>query len=545
MKSKVSALSLTGLLSSVALTALAAACGGEAPTPQTAVTVTPPSSPATTAAAPPAPAATTPDADFRKEAPKAGPEVTFVPPKIVEGRLKNGIRVLLVERHDLPIVAVHIASDRGADQAKTPGLGSFVAGMLSGGTKTRSALELSDAWDSIGGSYSTFGDFDAVGVNGQVLASKLDAGLELLADMFQSSAFPVDELDRMRTRRLSSLAQEKDNPNATLSRQVVGTLYGATHVYGTPLLGTEDALKKLTSADLQRFHGDFLRPDHTVVAVAGDVTRADLMAKLEKLLGTWGGKAKGRVTPPAPAAPKAGASRLVLVDRPGATQSHVALCDMGPPRVSKDYDALVVMNTILGGQFSSRLNLNLREKHAYTYGAGTHFDFRRGNGPFSTYGAIVRESTVPAIREIFAEVKRIRTDLVSAEELEAAKAYLIRQLPARFETTDATAATILRLPISDLPLDEFATRPARIAKITAEDVKRVARAYLRPETLRLVVLGDAQVVREGLEAFGKEEGLGALAVRPTVAPAGAGSSPSLTKGEKDAKSSGSPSAPPK
>ena len=178
--------------------------------------------------------------------------------------------------------------------------------------------------------------------------------------------------------------------------------------------------------------------------------------------------------PGEPPAPDDKAARIVLIDRPGASQSNVAVALPGVPRTSKDFDAILMMNTILGGQFSSRLNMNLREKHAYTYGAGSCFDFRHGAGPFRAGGAIVRESTEPAIREMLTEIERMRTELVIDEELADAKANVIKQLPARFETAGATAATLASLAIYGLPLDEFATRPARLQKVTREDVKRVA-----------------------------------------------------------------------
>jgi len=234
-----------------------------------------------------------------------------------------------------------------------------------------------------------------------------------------------------------------------------------------------------------------------------------VVAQVTRAFGSWKGQSPKAKVPAAPPEPKSDVPRVVLVDRPGATQSSVALTLVGVPRQNKDYDALLVMNTILGGAFSSRLNMNLREAHAYTYGAGSSFDFRHGPGPFRAGGAIVREKTGPAVTEILKELDRLRTDPVSDAELADAKAYLVRTLPARFETTGNTADTLASLAVYGLPLDEYATRPARFGKVTADDVKRVAATYLAPGAYHLVVVGDAKVV----EAQLGEVGLGQVSVR--------------------------------
>ena len=461
---------------------------------------------APTAAAPPA-AAPAP-ADPRKTPPAPGPEVTFVPPRIEEAKLSNGVRVLVVERHELPIVAVEITTDRGADQAG-PGVGAFAGEMLVQGTKTRSSLELSDAMGKLGATYASGVGFDGGGVSGQSLAPKVGEVLTLLADAYTSPAFAKVEVDRERVRRLTALGQMNDRPASLLSIALARTLYPAGHPYCAPLLGTEDALKKVTPADLARFHAAHFQPDRTTVAFAGDITRAQAVKEAERVLGAWKGTAAPAKDPEAPPPVAADAPAIVLVDRPKLTQSTVSVALPGVPRSTPDHEALLVMNTILGGKFSSRLNMNLREQHAYTYGARSGFDMRHGPGPFTAGGAIVRESTGPAVKEIFAEIRRMRAELVTDEELNDAKSNLIRQLPARFETAGATASTLADLAIYHLPLDEFATRAAKIQGVTREDVRRVAEAYLVPERMRAVMVADASAVREQLPALG----LGAVDVQ--------------------------------
>ncbi|WP_437782636.1 M16 family metallopeptidase [Sorangium sp. So ce1097] len=469
---------------------------------------TPPAAKAPAPAAAPPPAAPPPEAAdaFRKSPPPRGPEVVFVPPRIEEAKLANGIRVLVVERHELPIVAVDVTTVRGADQA-APGVGAFAGAMLTQDTKTRSALQFSDALGKLGARFSSGVGFDGGGVQGQSLAPRFGEMLTLLGDAYMNPAFAPAEIERERSRRITQLAEMNDRPASLLSIAQGMTLYPEGHPYSAPLLGTEAALKKITAGALAKFHAAVFRPELTTVAIAGNITKADAVKEVERVFGAWKGpaaappvpaKAENPAEPPALAA---GAPRVVIVDRPGLTQSTVTVTLPGVPRATKDYDALLVMNTLLGGQFSSRLNLNLREKHAYTYGARSGFDMRHGPGPFSAGGAVVRENTGPAVREIFAEIDRMRGEPVTLEELEDAKANLIRQLPARFETAGATASTIAALAVYDLPLDEFATRPARIRRITPADVQRVAQKYLVPEQLRVVLVGDAGAVGEQLSAL--------------------------------------------
>lgn len=437
------------------------------------------------------------DEAFRSKPPASGEPMPFVPPTIIEQKLANGVRVLLVERHQLPIVAFQIVVDRGADQL-TPGAGAFLGAMLTQGTKTRSALEISDALGKLGAQFGSWGSLDSVGVNAKVLAQGFPEALALLADCVRNPAFAKEEVERERSKRLTTLAQQKDSPQTILRNAVSEVLYPDTHPYHAPLLGNESALKKLSAEDLATFHKKLVEPEDVTVAIAGDIGKDAALAEVEKVLGDWKGKPEDAVETKEPADVE-GAPRIVLVDRPGATQSHLAATLVGVPRSSKDFHALMVMNTILGGQFSSRLNLNLREKHAYTYGAGSSFDMRHGAGPFTAGGAIVREKTEPAAEEILAEIKRIQESMVSEEELADAKTNLVRRLPASFETVSDVAGSIAYLAIYGLPLDEFGKRADAYRAVTREDVQRVAKLYLRPERMRLVIVGDASVIQKDLE----------------------------------------------
>jgi zinc protease len=484
------------------------------------VTPPPPDPPST--ASPPGPAASAPTGlDFRGKPPSSGPEIPFVAPKIEETKLPNGVRILLVERHELPVVATTIAVDHGADQGP-PAVGGFVGAMLLQGTRGRSALQISDDLDKLGASYGAFMDHDSAQVSALCLSTKLEPVLEILSDVMRYPAFAKDEIERQRSQRLTRIAQQNDQPTAILARMIAQTLYPEGHPYHTPVLGTEESVTKIAAADLTGLYKTLFQPQRVTIAFAGDITKDRATALVENTLGRWRSTAQTKVLSPQdpPMPPRSSGGRLILIDRPGSPQSVLSLALPGAPRLTKDYDALVVMNTILGGQFSSRLNLNLREKHAYTYGVRSLFDFRHGPGAFSTGGAIVREKTGPAVTEMLSELQRIRTEPVTNEELEAAKSLLIRALPARFESASETASTLASLAVYGLPLDEFATRPARIQRVTREDVTRVAQTYLPADGFRLIVVGDAAAVKDQLGKVGLGE-VTMKALSKTAAPAAA------------------------
>lgn len=452
------------------------------------------------------------DPSFRKEPPQPEADVRFVPPKIEEARLSNGLRILVAERRDMPIVAMQIVVDRGLDLQTLPGVATMTATMMLTGTKSRSALALSDDLAAIGARYGAWADHDGMGVRGQALRERFPELFAILVDVVRNPAFDGVELERERAKRLTTLAAQTDVPDVLMENAVEEKLYPLGHPYHAPLNGDEASTKAIKGADLVRLHEAAFRPEHATVAIAGDIDRASAVALVEKHLGNWVGKALPKKAYPDPRSLGKDEKRVLLIDRPGSSQSSVSLALVGISRKHPDFDAVMVLNTLLGGQFSSRLNMNLREKNAYTYGAYSWFDTRRVAGPFTAGGAIMTPATAPAIREMFAEMERLRKELPPAVELENAKTNLIRKLPARFETASGTAQALGSLSVMGLALDEFATRQSRVAKVTAEDVRRVANTYLRSEAMRVIIVGDASVVQKELEALD----LGGIEVRHPV-----------------------------
>ncbi len=369
------------------------------------------------------------------------------------------------------------------------------------------ALQISDAYEALGAVHAAWVDWDSGGAAVKVTTDKLDAALPLLADVVMHPTFPPEELDRLRARSLAAVQQERSSPPAMGVNATAAALYGRAHPYGHSLGGQAGDVEKIDRADLVRVHAVLFDPHHSALVVAGDVTPDALVKKLDAAFGAWfpieppplPSRALPReVTPAAPSARK-DAPRVVFVDKPGAPQSVVRFAEVGVVRRAPDHDAVSLLNTIFGGMFSSRINLNLREAHAYTYGAHSRFEERHGAGPFVAAASVKADTTAASIAELFKEVRAIEDELVSPEELLGAKESLKLALPARFESVDAVTQALADLVVYDLPLDEYETRPARIDRLTAEDVRQAARKHLHPRTLRVVVVGDRSRVEPLLE----------------------------------------------
>jgi predicted Zn-dependent peptidase len=343
-------------------------------------------------------------------------------------------------------------------------------------------------------------DWDSGGVSVKVTPDKLDPALDLLGDVVVHATFPDDEIDRLKARRLASIQQEKNSPAAMGSNAMAASLYGRSHPYGHSLAGQEQDVAKVTRAELVKAYSALFASSRTQIVVAGDVTKDTLQKKLDPIFGTWRA-AGGAVSLPKLPPIRKDDARVVWVDKPGASQSFVRLAEVGVARSAPDRDAIVVMNAILGGMFSSRINLNLREAHGYTYGASSGFQMRHGPGQFSAGGDIVADKTAPAIVELLKELHAMREKPVTDEELANAKQNIEAAMPARFETVTEMTAALADLVVYDLPLDEYATRPARLEKITAEDVQKAARMHLHPDRVEVVVVGDRASVGPSLETL--------------------------------------------
>ena len=429
--------------------------------------------------------------------PTLGPVKPLTVPAVVERTLPNGLRLLIVEHHELPIVDFSLVVKSGGetDPAGKDGLATLAASMLDEGTVSRDALQIAEQIANLGISLGTFGGWDASRVTLHTPTAQLDSALALMAEVALKPSFPDKELERLRQERLTALLQLKDRGPAIADLAYNFILYGGEHPYGRSLTGTERSTREITRANLREFYDTHYRPNNAAMIVVGDVRPDDIQRKVERLFGAW---QRGNVPPVRIAVPtSATAPTVYLIDKPGAAQSSFRLGTVGVPRATQDFFPIQVMNTILGAAFTSRLNNNLRETKGYTYGAGSGFDMRQGAGPFTARAEIVTAKSDSALIEFMKELRGIREPVPSAE-LEKAKNYLQLQLPSQFETTGGIAARLVPIALYNLPLDYFNTYSQRIAAVTAADVQRVARQYVLPEQMHIVIVGDLKTIEQGI-----------------------------------------------
>jgi zinc protease len=330
-------------------------------------------------------------------------------------------------------------------------------------------------------------------------ARLLEPTLELLADVARRPTFPDAEIQRLRDEQASEILQRRKEPRALASDMAARLFYGADTPYGHPLLGVEADVARLSREDVAGFHRATYTPRGAALMLVGDVDVNDATEAARRHFGDWTGPDASPVTLPAPKA--FGDTTVFVVDRPDAVQSEIRVVQHGIERTHPDYFALQVMNSLLGGAFTSRLNLSLREKHGFTYGVRSGFAFRRMPGPFSISTAVGTEVTAPAVREIVREVDLLRESGAQEEEVERARDYLSGILPLEWQTTDQLAERLADIAIFGLPDDYFRNYRARIAAVTKDDVDRVAREYLDPTHQAIVVIGSAAAIADPLRAL--------------------------------------------
>ncbi len=436
---------------------------------------------------------------WRKDAPPAGPALQFHLPLPKDFVLANGMKVYLVEDHSLPVINATLFDLAGADgnPASKPGLAGFTARMLTAGTSKRPAMQIADDADQIGAKLQCEADTDSAKAMISALSNHKEAALELLQDVTRNPAFQPQEVERIRKERLAAIIQEADNPIDSILRVGPKVLYG-NHPYGYPATGTKAAVQEISREDLSGFWEAHYAPQNAALVLTGDMSEAEAREMAEKYFGSW--KSKPSAAPPdVPATPDLPTRRIVIVDKPGAPQTVLGAFGVGLPRSTADYPAVEVMNGILGGLFSSRINMNLREKNGYTYGAFSVFFYRRGAGPFLSGSLVRTDVTAPATRELFTELQRIRTDPPTAAELKISQEYALRSLPGHFETVDDTSRQIGDLFIYKLPVNYYRTLPQRYGAVTLKDVQQAAIDHINPEHLLVVAVGDRAKIEPGLQ----------------------------------------------
>jgi zinc protease len=433
----------------------------------------------------------------RERLPPLGPDPSFRFPEIHRRTLANGLRVWTVEHRAVPLVSFLALMPVGAsaDPPHRPGLAAVTSDMLDEGCGDLNALELHDTLGRIGAHLDSEIGSDATILTISSLSRFAGRASALLADMLVRPRLEASDFDRVRELRFNRLVQLRDMAPALADRTFARLLY-SDHPYGHLPIGTEDSLQSMQLAEVQGFHRSMFQPSRMTIVAAGDAPHEALADTVEAAFGGWSAS-MGNSLPDAAfmAAPSGPLERIALVHRSAAAQSELRIGHVGVSRRTPDYHALLVLNMILGGQFVSRINMNLREDKGYTYGARTSFDFRRGPGPFVLHASVQSEVTVDAVREALGELQAIRGERpVSREELEGGRAALIRGYPRSFETAEQISRGAAQLALYELPDDYLSTFMPRVLAVDEPAVTRAAVEHIDPARLLIVIVGDRDKV---------------------------------------------------
>jgi zinc protease len=394
----------------------------------------------------------------------------------------------------LPLATVIAVVEAGASSEPRgkEGVAALTARLLPEGAAGLDGAALTDRFERIGTSVESHADWDVAAVTLTSLTQQLPEALGLVRDLLRAPDFPAREVARLKEERLAELLQQLAEPRGLADEQFARALYEPGARYAMPVDGDAASVRALGRDDVLAFYTARYRPAATTLIVAGDVTMAGISALTDELFGDWTGSR------PAPAAAGVDAARrgrlTRVVAKAEAPQSELRVGHVGLPRRAPDYFDAMVMNAVLGGLFSSRINLNLREAHGYTYGAFSAFEWRRAAGPFVVSTAVKSDVTADAVREILGEIERIRTQEIGEDELTLATSYLDGVFPIRYETTAAIAAALANLVIHELPEDYYDRYRERVRGVTTDGVRRAAQAHLHPDRLRIVVVGDPDVI---------------------------------------------------
>ncbi|WP_232662589.1 M16 family metallopeptidase [Pseudonocardia sp. TRM90224] len=464
---------------------------------------------------PPAPA--TPDVaaakvpsaqEWRNAVPELGPVPPLELPSAKRFELANGMPVYLLEAHHLPLTVARLVSRWGyaTDPLDKPGLASISTDMLDEGTTSRDAFTIARETEAIGAALSASAGAESSAVQVSALTSRMDEAMAVMADVVREPTFPQAELDRIKERSAVALDQAGDDPSTVASGLAAGELYGGQHPFGRSIADVKRSLPTIGREDLLRHHRAAFTPSNSALILSGDLTEDQARALAEKHYGSWKGDGTEPrdIGPPVPSP-----ERVFVVDKPGSPQSSVVLAQPGVAYADPDLAKLQVMNAVLGGGFSGRLNLNLRERNGYAYGASSSVGVGRSVGLITLTSSVQTAATGPSIKEMLAEVRAIRDAPITAAELQYAKDSLSLTEPTRFATVGSSASSIADLYLYDLPPDFYEGVPAAYADISIADVQAVAQAHLRPEELKVIVVGD----RAQIDAQLAELSLGPIAYR--------------------------------
>ena len=428
-------------------------------------------------------------------------EATFPPYEV--RTLDNGLQVVVVMHHEQPAVNLRLVIGAGAasDPEEKHGVAAFTGQLLGQGTRSRDATEIAETIDSVGGILNVGAGTDLSFVNVLVMTDSFDFGVDLIGDIARNPSFAQAEIERQRQQVLSGIQVSYDDPGYLAGVVFERLVYGS-HPYGMPPDGTSESVRQISQQDLRAFHDAHYAPNNALLAIVGDIEAAAAFAAAERVFGDWAAKTLPvlrKVDIPAPA------PRVVVIDKPGSLQTAIRVGHAALPRTSPDYLAFDVAIKILGGEGGNRLGSVLRTERSLTYSASADVASRRFGGDFMGKTETRSATTAEALKLMVDEISRLRRDRVNQRELENAQAYLAGSFPLAIETPNAIASQVLESLLYGLDLDDLPTFPARINDVTVNDIQRVARTYLHPDRLSIVLVGEAAAFLEDLPAVGFDD----------------------------------------
>ena len=436
----------------------------------------------------------------RSRAPAPAPVRDFVFPDVVREALPNGLALLTVPHGELPVVTFELVVHAGGehDSADTAGLAYLTARALEAGTRTRAADRLAWEFEKLGAELEIDVLWDYAALTVTAPADRAEATIALLAQVVLDPAFAPEEVERLKHEQLAELLQREAEPRALANDQAVRFIFAPASPYQRPLYGLRDTVRSLTAEQVRGAHERFWRAGNAALLGVGAVDPDALRELAARHFGDWSGSAA-----PADLRVAAGAAttQVHLVHRAGSVQSEIRVGHVGVPRSTPHYYALVIANSILGGAFTSRLNMNLREKHGFTYGVRSGFAFRKAPGPFIIQTAVATDVTARAVEEIWQETTGLLRDGPTDEELHSARDYLSGTVPLELQTTEQIADRASEIFIFDLPTDYFALYRDELRRVTAEQALDAARAHVRPAEFVLTIVGDAHALEQDIAAL--------------------------------------------
>ena len=429
------------------------------------------------------------------------PDLSF--PRLQRGKLKNGIEVVLAERHEVPLVQLNILFDSGyaADQGRKLGTATFTAGMLDEGTKTLDSLAIARRREQLGANLGAGCDLDTCQVGLNSLKSQLDPSLALWTDVLRNPAFRKGDIERVRGLRVATIAQEKTDPVSLALRTLPPLLYGKGHAYGVPFTGsgTVASVKSLSDKDMRAFVADWFRPDNARIIIVGDTTLAEITDKLNAVIGDWSSPNRPLPKKSLPIALAPSKPRVYLLDRPGSQQSMIIAGIVAPSTLAPNNLEIRTMNSAFGGLFTSRLNMNLREDKHWAYGAGAFLPNALGQRPYLIYAPVQTDKTADSMKEMLTESQALVGDKpLSAAEIAKVKTSDVRALPGEFESGQAIAGSVQGIVVYHRPDDYVQTLKARTEAQKDGDVEAAAKEVVKPNGLTWVVVGDRKQIEKSV-----------------------------------------------